>query len=85
MGCNCKRFQPKGKNPKGKAPAKASVPLNRGAASQKWATGVKFKVPPAKKVAPKHVSPRVAAAHKEAAKALAKANANPCKCTPGKP
>jgi hypothetical protein len=81
MPCHCKKFSPKGKAPP-KAKPKAGAPLNKGLAGMLRATGVKAKIPQAKKVPPKKMTPRVAAAHKAQAKALAKANANPCHCTP---
>ena len=92
MPCNCKKFAPKGKPPKGKGAAKPkNLRVNTNAANQAvgYATkyGVKVKVPKVtatKGKAPK-VSARVAYYQKREAARLKKANANPCKCTPGKP
>jgi hypothetical protein len=91
MPCHCRKFSPKGKKPGGgkSAPKVKTVPLNRGIAGSKIA-GVKVpkvtpvKASPTKGKAPK-VSKRVAYYQKREAAALKKANANPCKCTPGKP
>lgn len=86
MGCRCRKFAPKGVKPKGPKPQAIRVSAPKGsnqAAGYAKKYGIKIVTPKVTKAKPtKAPSARVARFREQDAKALAKANANPCKCTP---
>jgi hypothetical protein len=92
MSCNCRKFSPKGTKPKGVGGAgkprsiKITAPkAGNQAAGYAKRYGIKVATPKPVKAKPAKVSARVGKYRDIEAKKLAKDNANPCKCTPGKP